>query len=71
MKKKKENVADDDYYAKVLNNSNFVLPSLFSSNVASVAMPEHEILSTRTRLGEKRHSISKANESQKLNMVSL
>jgi len=71
MNKILENTAGDDYYGKVLNNLNFVLPSLFNSNVASVAMPEHEILSTRTRLGEKRSSPLNSNEGPKLNMATL
>ena len=71
MKKKKENVAGDDYYGKVLNNLNFVLPALFNSNVAEVAMPEHGGLSARGRLGEKGSSPSNPNEGHKLNMVSL
>ena len=39
LEKKNENCANDEYYSKVLNNSNFVLPSLFNEKVASIALP--------------------------------
>ena len=51
LAKKRENGTKQETYSRVLNNSNLVLPSLFKDNVAQWTMPEHEMLSTRTRLG--------------------